>query len=131
MKRRMVSRAVPLSRPELYGLLRIRHPGWSKQRCRTEAGYSRATHPERIEGTRLQANLRARIEKAQCEAGLYIEDSLRRLVEIRDTGEDRDSIAAIKLVTEIVGEKMPQGIETNVHADEELLRALLGDEADA
>jgi hypothetical protein len=113
----------------LYLKNRIEHPEWTKERCKNEAGYCKGTKPEIIDKMIAQAitdipDMAERIRTAQRETGFNAASNLSTLQEIRERGDYRERIAAIKVGTEITGERMPEQIGLQVSGDESVLSRL-------
>ena len=70
--------------------------------------------------------LEDRIAAAQKKSGFCVMRNLKRLQEVVEGGEDRDAISAIKVGTEITGEKMPERTIRDVNVDVDILARLVG-----
>jgi hypothetical protein len=104
------------TRAAKFAELKAKYPEKTTTALRLEAGYSSGKG---------ETPAAARIEAAQVEAGFFAVDSLKRLKGIRDKGEDKDSITAIKVAHEITGERMPERIDMSIKQDDDLLSMLL------
>lgn len=126
-----------------YFNLRRSHPESTKEQSRDDAGYSKATHPERIEETKqfqalwsehqelldsLKTDIEERIKTAQKATGAGVKSNLVRLQSVikrKGPKHDKNAIAATKQVTDITGERMPTEVSATLSGDEELLAAIL------
>lgn len=120
-------------RVNLYFTLQLEHPDWSKTKCRNQAGYSRATKPDVIESSEAYYKLRLeyfssdldqRITKAQARAGSTIEERFKALQKIQKSTDKKDVLSAIKLETDITGDKRPERVDHNITGDESLLQSI-------
>jgi hypothetical protein len=114
------------TRAAKFAELKAKYPEKTNTALRLEAGYKSGKGETPAAALPLLQDMRARIEAAQIEAGFFAVDSLKRLKGIRDKGEDKDSITAIKVAHEITGERMPERIDMSVKQDDALLTMLLG-----
>jgi hypothetical protein len=120
------SRISANTRAAKFAELKAKYPEKTNTQCRVEAGYTSGKGQVPPAAVPFLQDMRVRIEAAQIEAGFYAVDSLKRLKGIRDKGEDKDSITAIKVAHEITGERMPERIDMSVKQDDALLSMLLG-----
>ena len=119
----------PSERQVRYLEARAAHPEWSVAKCKRAAGFSdRCGGPKidsRIEG---HEDLTRRIRLAQQASGFGVESNLKRLQRVvnrKGAGHDRDAIAAIKVGSDITGERMPEQINVSILSDDEILSKLL------
>ena len=116
-------------RVEKYAEIRATRPDLSKKAAARAAGYGPKTHPVTIEETHAFRDIQQRVEEAQAASGFNVMGNLKRLQTIvsrKGKAADRNAIAAIKVGTEITGERMPETIKHSAETDAALLGALLG-----
>ena len=115
-------------------------PNLPKTAALIQAGYSSKTHADDIEATgafkalqvehqqvvdSLKIPIAERIKQAQERTGFNAALCLRRIKQIVHTGKDRDAAAAVKVGTEISGERMPEQHDYNVTGDSTILTRLM------
>ena len=116
------------ARARKYTQLRIEHPEWSKAKCKRDAGYSQGTHAAAIERTKDYKDLQRRIEDAQQVSGFNVGRCLRRLattVGRKGARNDDAATRAIKVGTEITGERRPEQVNVSILTDDEILGKLI------
>ena len=125
-----------------YFNLRREHPEYTKQQCKELSGYSKNTHPDEIEGTKqfqalwqehqnvvdsLKLDIEERVKAAQKASGFCIKSNLKVLQGIVTNKRNKPitQVKAIKVGTEITGERMPTEVSATLSGDEELLASIL------
>lgn len=117
----------PTGKQVAYIAARTAHPEWSKAKCKAAAGYADGVKSDKIEGTQGYQDLSQRIRSAQTSSGFNVQSSLNRLSRVikrKGSEHDKDAIAAIRVGTEITGEKMPELINVSTLTDDEILSRL-------
>jgi len=115
-------------------------PEITKTAALIQAGYARTVSSDAIERTDQFKSLQAehqqvvdslklpieeRIRQAQERTGFNAALCLRRIRQVIHTGKDRDAAAAVKVGTEISGERMPEQHDYNVTGDSIILTRLM------